>query len=360
MNLKQLTIKNFRCFDKLEIECLSKINLFVGKNNSGKSSILESLFLLFGMSNPKLANIINILRGVGNVTPNHLSYLFHNLKLRNKPSFYCKFDNDAERWLDIEPYMQNEKNIVNVDSSLTSNLYSEEIGGVNFNFSIHEAGKIKSQYKSSLIYKSGLWEIKNVQQYEERTKASFISSTNIPNDKNTLEAYSNIIKRNDKVDILGLLKIFDPNIENIQILHDGIYFKIKDIDVLTPINIMGEGIRRFLAIITAVALFPHSFVCIDEIENGLNYLSYKLLLKSLLLFSNQYDVQLFITTHNIEVLSCLKSLLEKGNNDINIIDMQKHTKVFTIGKTLKAGYQAYGYSFEAFKDAINNETEIRS
>ena len=32
-NLEHLQIKNFRGFDSLEIEGLSKINLFVGKNN---------------------------------------------------------------------------------------------------------------------------------------------------------------------------------------------------------------------------------------------------------------------------------------------------------------------------------------
>ncbi|MDR2087469.1 MAG: AAA family ATPase, partial [Dysgonamonadaceae bacterium] len=44
-HLEQLKINNFRGFDSLEIDGLSKINLFVGKNNSGKTSILEALFL---------------------------------------------------------------------------------------------------------------------------------------------------------------------------------------------------------------------------------------------------------------------------------------------------------------------------
>jgi AAA15 family ATPase/GTPase len=41
--LEQLEISNFRGLDFLEIEGLSKINLFAGKNNSGKTSILEAL-----------------------------------------------------------------------------------------------------------------------------------------------------------------------------------------------------------------------------------------------------------------------------------------------------------------------------
>jgi AAA15 family ATPase/GTPase len=62
--LQDVTITNFRGFDSLEINGLSKLNLFVGKNNSGKTSILEALFLLIGMSNPALPNRINQIRGL--------------------------------------------------------------------------------------------------------------------------------------------------------------------------------------------------------------------------------------------------------------------------------------------------------
>ena len=62
--LQRLTIKNFRGFDSLEIDGFSKINLFVGKNNSGKTSVLESIFLVIGMSNPMLPNTINQIRGL--------------------------------------------------------------------------------------------------------------------------------------------------------------------------------------------------------------------------------------------------------------------------------------------------------
>ena len=43
--LKKIRIKNFRGFDELEISNFKKINLFVGKNSGGKTSVLEALFL---------------------------------------------------------------------------------------------------------------------------------------------------------------------------------------------------------------------------------------------------------------------------------------------------------------------------
>jgi len=43
MKLIQLSISNFKCFDSITIKHLESINIFIGKNNTGKSSILEAL-----------------------------------------------------------------------------------------------------------------------------------------------------------------------------------------------------------------------------------------------------------------------------------------------------------------------------
>jgi AAA15 family ATPase/GTPase len=51
---RRLDIENFRGIRKAEISDLSRINLFFGKNNCGKSSVLESIFLITGQSNPVL------------------------------------------------------------------------------------------------------------------------------------------------------------------------------------------------------------------------------------------------------------------------------------------------------------------
>ena len=41
---EQLKIENFRGIKSLEINDLARINLFVGKNNCGKTSVLEAAF----------------------------------------------------------------------------------------------------------------------------------------------------------------------------------------------------------------------------------------------------------------------------------------------------------------------------
>lgn len=52
--IKTLRIQNFRCFQDLLVKDLSPITLFGGRNNSGKSAILEAVFLNFGYRNPNI------------------------------------------------------------------------------------------------------------------------------------------------------------------------------------------------------------------------------------------------------------------------------------------------------------------
>lgn len=348
-SLKNLTIKNFRGFDTLEIDDFSQINLFVGKNNSGKTSILESIFLLMGMSNPMLPSNINKFRGLNITSAKQLKYLFHNLKIENKPSFAGIFSDGSERQLNIDAkYFSSETPTINTSVSMP------EIMGLDLNFAIRKKHGQKISHKSSVTFDNDMINQKLPEDYSENQYAVFVSPDK--NDLGALSRYSEVIKRKAGDSILKSLQSFDNDIKDIQLLPDGIYFDMKNISELVPSNVMGDGVRRFLNITTAVAERQDSVVCIDEIENGLHYSGYKLLWESLISFSKLYNVQLFISTHNIETLTCLKDLLEQ-----DVLESTRElTRVFAVSKTLKAGYKAYKYSYAGFKDAIEHETEIRN
>ena len=46
MSLERFAATNFRCFQSAELECGREFNLIVGKNASGKTSLLEAIFFL--------------------------------------------------------------------------------------------------------------------------------------------------------------------------------------------------------------------------------------------------------------------------------------------------------------------------
>jgi len=59
----KITITNFRGIESLEAAGLRRINLIVGRNNSGKTTFLESFFLLGGAPSPQLPIALGLLRG---------------------------------------------------------------------------------------------------------------------------------------------------------------------------------------------------------------------------------------------------------------------------------------------------------
>src|SRR5712692_9029952 len=58
------TLKNFRCFRELQIEPLERVNLIAGKNNTGKTALLEAIWLQLGPNDPMLSLSLNALRRI--------------------------------------------------------------------------------------------------------------------------------------------------------------------------------------------------------------------------------------------------------------------------------------------------------
>ena len=61
---KNILINRFRSIKNINISNLKQINLFVGKNNCGKTSVLEAMFIIAGISNPKIPITLNQFRDI--------------------------------------------------------------------------------------------------------------------------------------------------------------------------------------------------------------------------------------------------------------------------------------------------------
>ena len=77
--IESIKIDNFRGIHRCKIEGLSQVNLFFGKNNCGKSSLLESLFLVCGQSNPLLPATLNAMRTYTRLTESDIHYFFYQM-----------------------------------------------------------------------------------------------------------------------------------------------------------------------------------------------------------------------------------------------------------------------------------------
>lgn len=339
-----IEICNFRGIDHLEIKDFKSLNVFVGSNNVGKTSVLEAIFMLSGMSNPLMPTRINSLRNsaLGNI--DGVRYLFHNLDFSNKPLLKAKSDDGARR-LTFEPIIDND------DSTQASISYSHPvIKRINFDFGTDDGDDFP--YHSSLfLNKANLLEQTVDPNYTEQTNCLFLPADK--NDGNALNNFATLIKRNSKQVVVDALSDFDHSLEMIEALPDGLYIKKANVSELLPISMAGDGARRMINIISSIANEDNNIVLIDEFDNGLHYSAHKKMWSAIMKFILRHNVQLFVTTHNIDCLLGLNKAMEEDESFWEIAN------VYDIVKTKLNGYQAYKYSYRGLKEAIDKEIEIR-
>jgi len=361
IQLKSLNIQNFRGFDNIEMSGFSKINVLLGENNSGKTSVLESIFLLSGISNPQLALNINLMRGL-NAAKSSLKYVFHNLETNNKPLITGSFSQDTNRKIEISPIF--EKNIVSKEigtslhdnpSSVVSAVSLPEILGLNYDFTIKKVQEQNKTFKTSLRFdKEGIKQMLS-SNYKEDILSTFLSPANI--NTGLSEHLKTLFVAKKEYIVNDLLNKFDSKIKGLYVLPDGIYIDKEGIAERMPLQLMGDGIRHFLDIVTTIAANnEQNFIClIDEIENGLHWKSQELMWQTLFALTRTANIQLFITTHSEEMLESLTNVLKQSENS----DMQNSVKAISIVNTIKDGFQSYTRSFDGLNLALENGMEVR-
>ena len=106
----KIEIERFRGIKHASIEGFKQINLFFGKNNCGKSTLLESLFLLTGLSNPLFLINLNLFREYKKFGLDDLKLNFYNLD--STQSIHILVDDKETRDLKINVIEKDKNNIV--------------------------------------------------------------------------------------------------------------------------------------------------------------------------------------------------------------------------------------------------------
>lgn len=341
-----IDIDNFRGLSHLEIKDFGDVNLFLGKNNIGKSTILEAIFLLTGMSNPENPQRINSIRD--HLQPSSLEtikYLFHNMNTDNLPTFSADLNNGTHRELVMSVIRQ--KNI-NTDSLMSN--FSNSFNGIELSFCVRN-GETKSYQNIRFVGKDGI-ENRIDNNYTEKLTGLYLPADMY--DQSINNNIANIIKNRKKDSLVNLLREFDNNIYTIEYLPEGIFIGYNNIKGLMPISMLGDGLRRYLCIISAIANEDNNIILLDEIDNGVHYSSYNTLWRNIFVLAKKYDKQLFVTTHSKEVLH---SLYDTLNGENSLRDL---ASIYTIEQTNKGENKSYRFGFGGLEQAIENNIEIRS
>lgn len=350
---KNIEIKNFRGIDHLKIDDFSRVNVFLGQNNSGKTTVLEAIAMLMAMSNPDIPQAINAVRARKPFSKFiDIQYFFKNLDVSASPEVMAEQTDGNSRHLKLAlSYVFDElADPQNEPQQMGTVKY---VNTLEMNFDISR-GASNQGYQSWLrVNSQGLVVNRKVADgYLENKRAwltpSDLMTSNLAND------LAELFKRNRKDAILALLKLFDSHITGIEILTDDIYVGFEGKTQMLSLSMMGDGLRRYLNIVAAAANPLIDILLIDEIDNGLHYSIYGKLWQSLFALAHATDKQIYVTTHSKETLFYLNDMLQEAP------DYKSDMRLYTLERTIKKGMQAYMYTYEGLAEACGNDVELRS
>ena len=329
---QNLEIRNFRLFDHLKVERLGQINLVGGGNNSGKTTLLEALFLLCGTANPQLVLSINALRGFNNlVTPTTairetlLKPLFYQFASNQTIEINGQHDSLDYMGLKITverkstvavPLKDRQTDTSTMDaldsiqilsSTLLDNKENVDFNDLHLDY-VHRSRGIKSEGHLH-IDSNGIQ--MTMPSNESPFLAIFVSSLG-GNPIEDATRLGNLRRRKQGELLVDALKIMEPRLQTLEENSGAGYPMIwGDIGLpeLVPLPMMGEGMNRIARILLAISTAAGGVVMMDEIENGIHYSVLQKVWSAIADAAERAQVQVFATTHSFECMAAAHQAL---------------------------------------------------
>ena len=306
--IDDIKIENFKCFENLEITGFKRVNLFGGKNNVGKTALLESLqFLALG----KTPNLLVLL-------------IFTMLKQRQHAT------NDALlKMLEMDIF-RGFSNKFSIRSSIrkivvirgfnytptNKDVYSQNFGeGISF---IVDDEAV--QLPINIFHVDGTGQLPFYPSDRDIIPRNvFLASRSTLDEKGIASLYGAVVELEKEGFLDQSLAKFDGNIISFKVVptERGVRAKLKlnGRDSLALLSEMGDGINRYIAILCAIWASHNGFLFVDEIENGIHYSNYKKLWELVFMASEQANCQVFVTSHSKECIEAFNQVqLDRSDN----------------------------------------------
>ena len=291
-HFSNLDINQYRKLKNIKIEKLSRVNLFAGGNNMGKTSVLEAFYLLTQLN--KISSLLDLERYRGK---------FYG-------DFHTKWiDRNFFSQIDLEGIFNETLVSVNIEKSESTDT---TIDKTHYLSSIIAEGVAGSNNFSSQI---DLYSNKEPELYLQKSmilcEAAFSSPYRYNGDL-LKKAHAKSVQDKSFDEIIEFIKQkLDSSIEKIELvdLEGESRFLVSSSKTQDAIDLTkyGEGLQRVFEISLLLAFCKNGILCIDEIDSAIH--------KNLLIpFTNfiqiaaeKFNVQVFISTHSKE---CIDAFIE--------------------------------------------------
>lgn len=369
--IKDIHIQNYRGIKDLKIKDFKRINLLVGDNNSGKTSVLEALLLITQPRNPMILFELEYHRNLDFSEGVQLETFLIDQKIINdnllweKLSLAC-FNKNTSDPISIKA---NESLGLNEHLEIVFDLKTKNFGGensinlnLNFNPTLPQSVIFKySQNSEDTGFSVGA---SGKSFHGAASKSicdhSYLTFVQKTRSRSLIPKLSKVLKEKaeNKQKLLNIISQIDPKIIDIFVdaerpQNSSIAIRLNGLDGTITLDHFGDGIINVLRYVLTIYEHKNSVILIDEIENGLHWKTQAILWKIILTAAKENNVQIIATTHSRDTIKALSEVYEKekdlvGEDEIRLFQLYKNDKNFV--ETLDAN---------TVKGMIKNNYELR-
>lgn len=356
--LSSLIIENFRGIQKLSIDNMRRLVLLSGKNNVGKSSVLEAIFFMMDHLSPDSFNHMNGFRGLS-LSTNGVSLwepLFYQMHPDNRIKIQATRGKDT---LTLS-YTKDDSYIPALNGGIPKNVAGSFQSSAKKNYTLRFDFNVEGSVDYSEIghfttNENGiLREIADnngEKQLMQLTYTSLVNNNFVRTDRAILDRMGKAEINGEKDKLIGFLQIIDPSISDIVTLSiNGIsQLYINTNKKLLPIQFSGDGINKLLYIVLSIMDAKDGILLVDEIDTGFHYSMYRDLWKIVSDVSRDYNCQVIATTHSYEnIIGAVEGLK----------DCPEDFSFYRLGYD-KDGLKSFRSSYDLLKSAIRSDMEVR-
>ncbi len=330
--IQSVRIKNFKTFKDTQIDGFTKLNIITGGNNVGKSNLLEALYCLVGKSMHPCANITEIYDNIRKepLTTESKNLMFYGLDTKEEIQIVTTLDNNQTLDLQIK-FIASENQKV-IESQIIPTAEQTQMSS-QLNFTLKKNNEEIYNDHLNIAKVPNFPPIPNQSGYNRQFKnfdpnqlqklLPFESAVIIPSDvvyrqAHMIQAVSKICSNNQLEEELNKhLNQFDNNIQAISFnTNNQLKLEVKNIKEKVPLSMFGDGLMKYLHIVSAFIANNATTIYIDEVENGLHFSCMRLLLEKIINFikkNKDRNLQVFMTTHSQEFVEILDQVIKEKN-----------------------------------------------
>ena len=304
-----LRVSGYRGLKSLEVERLGRVNLVAGRNNSGKTSLLEAVFLLAHGGSSQAAINRNVLRGTLAVGPGTVDDvwalwgpLFSDLDLSQPVSISGGHATYGSLRLEIEH--RHSGKVGRASASRDTRLGVQGSPELHFALTVPpHKGRLARTVRSHASFGEDGADIDV--KGDPLVAPCVILKSCVDNPQDDARRLGLLRVRKQAGLVVEALQIVEPRLQALDgFPGPGGHALWGDIGLpeQIPLAAMGDGMNRLARLVLAMAHDRGLVVLVDEIENGFHHSILKNVWKAIYTTAERFDTQVIATTHSYECI----------------------------------------------------------